>query len=184
MNDGKTSAILSRGALQILVAVLVFFGPAGVTAQAVLEEITVTAQKREQNLQDVGISVTAFTGEQIRDIGFFNTVDIAQQVPNFNVIQFHPTTTNLNIRGVTQTSFANHLEPPIALYVDEAYVSSMGAAHAQLFDMERVEVLRGPQGTLFGRNAKQNSCGDATYWALLLQRVEAYIDRCPTAEAG
>ena len=122
-------------------------------AQLVLEEVVVTAQKREQNLQDVGISVTAFSGDQIRELGYTNTIDIAQQTPALNVIQFHPTLTTMVIRGISQNDFADHLEAPIAMYVDEAYVSAMGAGHAQLFDIERVEVLRGPQGTLFGRNA-------------------------------
>ncbi len=120
---------------------------------AVLEEIVVTAQKREQNLQDVGISVTAFSGNQIRELGYTNTIDIAAQTPGLGIIQYHPTLTTTNIRGISQNDFADHLEPPIAMYVDEAYVSAMGAGHAQLYDLQRVEVLRGPQGTLFGRNA-------------------------------
>ncbi|MDE0155995.1 MAG: TonB-dependent receptor plug domain-containing protein [Gammaproteobacteria bacterium] len=120
---------------------------------AVLDEIVVTAQKREQSLQDVGISVTAFSGDQIRELGYTNTIDIAQQTPALNIIQFHPTLTTLVIRGISQNDFADHLEAPIATYVDETYVSAMGAAHVQMFDLERVEVLRGPQGTLFGRNA-------------------------------
>ena len=123
-------------------------------AQSVLlEEIIVTAQKREQNLQDVGIAVTAFSGDQIKELGYTNSIDIAQQTPGLNIIQFHPTLTTVSIRGVSQNDFADHLEPPIALVVDNVYVSSMGAAHAQLFDTARVETLRGPQGTLFGRNA-------------------------------
>ncbi len=120
---------------------------------ALLEEVVVTAQKREQSLQDVGISVTAFSGNQLRELGYTNTIDIAAQTPGLGIIQFHPTLTTVNIRGISQNDFADHLEPPIAMYVDEAYVSAMGAGHAQLYDLERVEVLRGPQGTLFGRNA-------------------------------
>lgn len=122
-------------------------------AQVLMEEIMVTAQKREQNLQDVGISVTAFSGDQISSLGYTNTTDIAAQTPSLNITQFHPTITTVNIRGISQNDFADHLEPPVAMYIDEAYVSSMGAAHMQMFDLERVEVLRGPQGTLFGRNA-------------------------------
>ena len=122
-------------------------------AQLVLEEVVVTAQKREQNLQDVGISVTAFSGNQIRELGYTNTIDIAAQTPGLGIIQYHPTLTTTNIRGISQNDFQDQLEAPIAIYVDEAYVSAMGAGHAQLYDLERVEVLRGPQGTLFGRNA-------------------------------
>lgn len=130
---------------------LLFFS---VWSQAqVLEEIVVTAQKRDQKLQDVGISVTAFSGEQMRALGYTNTIDIAVQTPSLLIQQQHPNVTTINIRGISQNDFAAHLEPPVAVYIDDAYVTSMGAAHAQVYDLERVEVLRGPQGTLFGRNA-------------------------------
>jgi len=120
---------------------------------AVLEEVTVTAQKREQNLQDVGIAVTAFSHDQIKDLGFTNATDIVYQTPSLQLYEFSPTLTVYNLRGVSQNSFADSLEAPIAVYVDGAYVASMGALNGQLFDIERVEVLRGPQGTLYGRNA-------------------------------
>ena len=120
---------------------------------AVLEEIIVTAQKREQKLQEVGISVTAFSGDLIDNLGYTNTTDISQQTPGLSIVQYSPGLTNVSIRGVSQNDFGDHLEPPIAVYVDEAYISVMGAASIQMYDIERVEVLRGPQGTLFGRNA-------------------------------
>ena len=123
------------------------------TKAQIIEEILVTAQKREQSLQDVAISLTAFSGDQISALGYTNSIDIAEQTPALLVIQNHPSLTNVNIRGVSQNDFGGHLEAPIAMYVDYAYVSSMGAVHTQMFDLERVEVLRGPQGTLFGRNA-------------------------------
>lgn len=136
-----------------IVSVLPFLVASNIAKAQVLEEILVTAQKREQNLQDVGLSVTAFSGNQIRELGYTNTTDIAQQTPGLQVQQIHASTTQLNIRGVSQNDFAVHLEGPIAVYVDNAYTSSIGTAHTQIFDLERVEVLRGPQGTLFGRNA-------------------------------
>ena len=126
--------------------------PVSLQAQ-VLEEITVTAQKREQNLQDVGISVSAFSGDQIEALGMTNTTEIIQQVPGLDMISFSPNLTALNIRGVSQNNFTDNLEGPVAVYIDDAYIASMNGIHAQMFDMERVEVLRGPQGTLFGRNA-------------------------------
>ncbi len=119
----------------------------------VLEEITVTAQKREQNIQDVGIAITAFSGDQISALGMTNTTEIIQQVPGLDMVAWSPTLTTFNIRGVSQNNFTDNLEGPVAVYVDDAYVASMNGINAQLFDMERVEVLRGPQGTLFGRNA-------------------------------
>jgi len=119
----------------------------------VLEEIVVTAQKREQNIQDVGISITAFSGDQMNALGMTNTTEIIQQVPGLDMVAWSPTLTTFNIRGVSQNNFTDNLEGPVAVYIDEAYVASMNGINAQMFDMERVEVLRGPQGTLFGRNA-------------------------------
>ena len=118
-----------------------------------LEEVIVTAQKREQSMQDVGIAVTAFSGDTLKDLNFTNTVDITQQVPSMQLFTFTPALTILNVRGISQSNFQDNLEAPIAAYIDEAYISSMNMVGQQMFDMERVEVLRGPQGTLFGRNA-------------------------------
>lgn len=125
---------------------------AGTLQAQVLEEVTVTAQKREQNLQDVGISVTAFSGNQLDDLGMTSSVDITQQVPAMQLQTFTPAFTIINLRGISQNNFQDNLEAPVAVYVDGAYVPSMNAVNGQLFDVDRVEVLRGPQGTLFGRN--------------------------------
>ncbi|EED35374.1 TonB-dependent receptor [Luminiphilus syltensis NOR5-1B] len=125
----------------------------GLAQASVLEEVIVTAQKREQNLQDVGVSVTAYSGNQLDALGFDNNVDITQQVPGMQLNTFSPSLTTFNIRGISQNNFTDNLEAPIAVYIDDAYVSSMQAINGQMFDMQRMEVLRGPQGTLFGRNA-------------------------------
>lgn len=116
-------------------------------------DIVVTANRRAENLQRVGISVTAFEGESLGKLGFVNTADIAKQTPAVSFYQFSPSVSNINIRGVVQNDFADHLEPPIAVYQDDTYVGSSGGISVPLFDVERVEILRGPQGTLFGRNA-------------------------------
>jgi iron complex outermembrane recepter protein len=120
----------------------------------VLEEITVTAQKREQSLQDVGIAVTAFTGDQIEQLGFTNTTDIVAMTPglNYTVPNAESSQINFFLRGVGLNDFADANENPVAVYVDDVYRPAMGGLSFQLFDVERVEVLRGPQGTLFGRN--------------------------------
>ena len=122
-------------------------------AQGVLDEIVVTAQKREQNLQDVGISVSAFSGDQMKALGVTNTIEITEQVPGLQVTTFSPNLVTFNIRGVSQNNFTDNNEAPVAVYIDDAYMASMNGISGQLFDVERVEVLRGPQGTLFGRNA-------------------------------
>lgn len=124
----------------------------GAAAQEI-EEIVVTAQKREQSLQDVGISVSALGADQLEQLGISNTTDIAQQIPALRLSAWTPAFTIFSLRGVSQNNFQDNLEAPVAVYMDGVYMASMNAASAQLFDMERVEVLRGPQGTLFGRNA-------------------------------
>ena len=125
-----------------------------VNSQAsVLEEVVITAQKREQNLQDVGVSVTAYSGEQMKALGVTNTTEIAEQIAGLQMTSFSPNLVTFNIRGVSQNNFTDNNEAPVAVYIDDAYVASMNAISGQLFDIDRVEVLRGPQGTLFGRNA-------------------------------
>ncbi|HEX7034829.1 MAG TPA: TonB-dependent receptor [Pseudomonadales bacterium] len=121
----------------------------------VIEELIVTAQKREEPLQETPISVTAFTGRTIEDLGFRQSVDITAQTPNFTVGYPNGDTgvPAMFIRGVGLNDFAVLNQGPIASYVDEVYISSNAAQIFQLLDVERVEVLRGPQGTLYGRNA-------------------------------
>lgn len=120
----------------------------------VLEEITVTAQKREQSIQDVGITITAFSGEQMRDLGFEDSFDIARMTPGVHISGNNGGQKTLfTIRGVTQNDFNDQTEAPVAVYVDEGYVAFGQGQVFSLFDLERVEILKGPQGTLFGRNA-------------------------------
>ena len=131
------------------------FAPAVHAAEALMEEITITAQKRAQPLQDVGIAVTAFTGEQIKDLGFQNSIDIVAHTPGmtFGTPTAEGNNANIALRGVALNDFNDNNESPVAVYIDEVYVSAIAGATFQLFDIDRVEVLRGPQGTLFGRNA-------------------------------
>ncbi len=132
------------------------FATGTATAQTnVLEEITVTAQKREQSLQDTAVSVTAFSGDALRQLNLTNSVDVASQTPNFSIGTPVGEGNNPSIvlRGVGLNDFNDNNESNIAVYVDEVYRSAMAGLTFQLFDLERVEVLRGPQGTLYGRNA-------------------------------
>lgn len=123
------------------------------TTSGGFNEIVITASRREQNLQDVGISVTAFGGKALEELGVRQTIDIVGQVPGLRMNQYSSASPVFNIRGVSQNSFDDHLETPVAVYIDDAYVAFAGAQSVPTFDIERVEVLRGPQGTLFGRNA-------------------------------
>ncbi len=120
---------------------------------SVIEEVVVTATKRQESIQDVSISVSAMTGEQLDALNLSDMADVTQQFPNFQVNAWSPQLTIFNLRGISQNNFVDNLEAPIAVYQDEAYMASMNAISGQLFDTKRIEVLRGPQGTLFGRNA-------------------------------
>jgi iron complex outermembrane receptor protein len=145
-----TKPVLSAVALGVMLATS---GPA---QSALLEEIVVTAQKREQGLQDVGVSITAFTGQQMEALGWESSLDVAAQTPGLTTTSNTGDPGNIalfSIRGVSQLDFAEGQEAPIAIYRDEAYISSPGASGAPIFDIKRIEVLRGPQGTLYGRNA-------------------------------
>ncbi len=149
---------LTRVACYLLGAVLAatsYSTHAQTTASSgALEEIVVTAQKREQNSQDIGISLSAITGADLISLGAATATDITKSMPAVVLTQPNgPSSFSLAIRGVTQNDFADHQESPAAIYVDDVYVSQMAGLAFSLFDVDRVEVLRGPQGTLFGRNA-------------------------------
>ena len=136
-----------------VIFLLLFVGNAG-WAQ-VLEEIIVTAQKREQNLQDVGISLTALTGQDLKGYGLNRASELAYKVPNLQVyLPYGPGSSgNIVLRGIGVNDFGEGHESPVTLYVDEFYLPAVPAVDLSMFDVDRVEVLRGPQGTLFGRNA-------------------------------
>ncbi len=123
------------------------------TAANQLEEITVTAQKRAQSFNDVGIAVTAFTGEDVEALGFDQLKDIGAQTPNVQIKEVVANSVaNVTIRGVGLNDYAANNNPAAGIYVDDVYLVSPAMLNFGLFDIERIEVLKGPQGTLFGRN--------------------------------
>lgn len=123
-------------------------------AQSALEEIVVTAQKREQNSQDVGIAMTVFDGRSMERLGVQSSHDIAGFTPGVHIsASLGGQNTQFTIRGVTQSDFSDTNEAPNAVYIDEGYVAIAQGQSFATFDIERTEILRGPQGTLFGRNA-------------------------------
>jgi iron complex outermembrane recepter protein len=118
-----------------------------------LEEIVITAQKREQRLQDVALAVTAYSDAEVRNFGFREPVDVAALSPNVTSLNIHGNnTTNFVIRGIGLNDIAPNNSSPAAVHVDEVYYGFGVTLNFALFDIERVEVLRGPQGTLYGRN--------------------------------
>ena len=144
-----------------LVAVLatIFGGQPAISQQdagnsAMLEEVVVTAQKREQNLQDVPIAMNAFSDSQIRESGIQRIEELANITPSISFgkgISFSKSV--VNIRGVGTKVFGAGVEPTVATVVDGVVMARGGAGLDDIPDIERIEVLRGPQSTLFGKNA-------------------------------
>jgi iron complex outermembrane receptor protein len=121
-----------------------------------LQEVVVTAQFRKETLQATPISITAITAEQINQQGAQNIVDLAQQAPNVTMRQGSTGFGRSNqafVRGIGQGDFLLTYSPRVAFYVDDVYFSTVFGSIFDLLDVDHVEVLRGPQGTLFGRNA-------------------------------
>lgn len=116
--------------------------------------VVVTASRREQALQDVPVTVAAISGDALESAGVFNTADLAGQVPNLVVASpYGDAQPNFILRGISVgNEFNSNQASPIGFYVDENYISARFAQGMQLFDLERVEVVKGPQGTLYGRN--------------------------------
>jgi iron complex outermembrane receptor protein len=116
-----------------------------------LEEVVVTAQKREENLQDTALAITAFTSDKLDQLNISTASDYEALVPS---LSFRNEPSRLSIRGVGRASNSLGLDPGVAVYRDGIYNAETGIlGRATSLTTERVEILRGPQGTLFGRNA-------------------------------
>ena len=134
--------------------------PAAAAAQdddggsALSSEIIVTAQRREQGVQKVGIAITAYSGEQLRALNVTDSRELASFSPGVHLGgALAGQNSQYTIRGVTQNDFNDIVEAPNAVYLDDGYIAIGQGQTFALFDIQRVEVLKGPQGTLFGRNA-------------------------------
>ncbi len=122
-----------------------------------LQEIVVTAEKRTEKLQQVPIAVTAFTAQALQDRNIQEVAGLARLTPNVNLDTASPfggsnQVLSASIRGIGQDDFAINLDPGVGIYVDGIYYARTIGANANLLDVDRVEILKGPQGTLFGRN--------------------------------
>lgn len=119
----------------------------------IIDEIIVTATKRPESMQDVPITVSAFTGDAIEEAGVKDIRDIAGQTPGLSIKSRGDTEASVFIRGIGSQAPGIGADPAVGIYIDGVYVARATSATAAFFDVERVEVVKGPQGTLFGRNA-------------------------------
>ncbi|WP_339668163.1 TonB-dependent receptor [Dasania marina] len=120
---------------------------------AKLEEVLVTAQHRAENVQDVPIAISAISGAELAKADIFDASSIAARVPGLSYAEFSPGQGNPSMRGITSSDDGAGLDNSVSLFLDGVYIGRGAAINFDMFDLQRLEVLRGPQGTLFGRNA-------------------------------
>ncbi len=145
--------------LPLAAVIAAAMGSTGAYSQG-LEEVLVTATKRTESLQDTPVAVTAYNAEALENLGVTNLSELSVQAPSLQSYDFPTTTTNiaLFIRGFGNTdSQTLTIDNPVGIYIDNVYVARTSGATLDVLDLERVEILRGPQGTLFGRNSSAGS---------------------------
>ena len=143
----------------VSVASALAFSPAALAQDgedALIEEIMVTATKREASIYEVPVAVSAFDGDKLAQQGIVDIIDIGKFVPNLNITQFsagHNSSSNPFIRGIGLQDHLITTDPGVSVYVDGVYLGRQVGQNWSLSNIERIEVLRGPQGTLYGRNS-------------------------------
>lgn len=118
-----------------------------------LEDIIVTAQRRAEKLQDVPIALSVVSGTDLAQRDVYTQVELFRQIPSLSITPFSNGQAYIGLRGAVSYDDGAGMDGPVAIYVDDVYMSRLSMSIFELFDLERVEVLRGPQGTLFGRNS-------------------------------
>ena len=150
--------------------------PALAQQETLIEEIIVTATKIERSMQDIPVAVTAITGDNIQDAGIKDMFDLQTNAPGLIMGQSQTTTTsNFSIRGIGTSSNNFGLESSVGLYVDGVYRSRQNSMINELVDIEAVEILRGPQGTLFGKNTPQGAVNMRTV-APSTEEAHAFVE--------
>ena len=145
--------LLLLASASLLPALPAFAADADQMAESIGEEIVVTAQKSEQKLNDVPITITAYTGRSLREIGVTQFDQLAAYVPGLNVQEQSPNNPGFVIRGITSDTGSSQGSPAVTVYLNGVDVSRSRGSYFDLYDLERVEVVKGPQSTLFGTAA-------------------------------
>jgi len=141
-----------------------------------VQQIIVTAEKRSENLQDVPIAVQAYTADQLQNSGVSKLTDVMQLAPNLNLVEQNALSQHIVIRGVGTNEFFGNAPSSVGIYVDEVTMNSSYMSTLSLFDIERVEVLRGPQNSLFGRNTTGGAVNYVSRMPKVGGPVEGYFE--------
>src|SRR5262245_11553875 len=158
----QMSAVARRAVLRATIATVLASGIpalqpalAADAAQATgIEQVVVTARRREESLQDVPVAISALTADQLQQLNVRTLEDMTAFAPNIKVNAGRATTSTINayIRGVGQNDPLWGFEPGVGIYLDDVYIARPQGALLDVYDVDRIEVLRGPQGTLYGKN--------------------------------
>ena len=152
-NSTKTSGLKPLAlAVGAAAAGLSFQAPLAFSQASALEEVIVTANRREESLQSVAMAISAFSEDMMRDQGIVDLKGITERTPGFTMGMFNPAQPQLYIRGIGSNEDGAGGDQSVIVFIDEVYIGRSAGMDIDLFDLERVEVLRGPQGTLFGKN--------------------------------
>ena len=183
-SGGLTMNLLTNTRNGALSACLAFAGLSGIAPTSIitqvaaqegaLEEIIVTATRRTTNIQDTPLSISAVSGTRLRDAGINHPRDLSGMAPNLHVDQgLAVSQTHVSIRGIASTDFMLGASSPVAVYIDDVYQPVTFGVATNMYDMNRIEVLRGPQGTLFGKNTTSGALN--LYSQAPTSELEGYV---------
>jgi len=162
-----TKAMLLSSIILASSSVIAQEAETGIDSQKIKEEgierITISARKKVESVQDVGVAITSLNGDDLENLGINKTEDLVKVVPSLDIKQANGQgNVNITLRGVGLNDYSSTTSPTVGVYIDEIFLGYTGMLSFGLFDVERVEVLKGPQGTLYGRNTTGGAVTFAT----------------------